>query len=146
MINSPRIDDIAYGQQFDDPGGYTDALVRSYADAARTIASNKRVLFVDLNQAMQGLGDSYRSLLYDGLHLSLPGGNLLYTLIEPVLTTNIINDTDVTFPLYDEVVANPGILNSYCSPANSANVFLKSNSYGMIYAFSYFLYKFFVTL
>jgi hypothetical protein len=96
----------ALKQYSTDPCTHSDALVRAYAAACLPIAAQRLITCVDLNMAMRESGEeraAYEHYFYDGLHLSTLGGQLLFTLLEPLLAERVSDKLVFRFPYWRDL-------------------------------------------
>lgn len=103
LITLPKKDDLEWAEALKSlapgqPSFHFDRNVTDYVNAVKHVAESKGTLVADMNARMQSLGDEYKSFLCDGLHLSKTGSQLLFDILEPLISNHIMNGLKDYYP------------------------------------------------
>jgi lysophospholipase L1-like esterase len=103
LISPPKKDDEVWAKVMQDyapnePSYHFDYLVKDYVKSVKKVAYEKDTLFVDFNGIMEELGEKYKELLSDGLHLNEKGSDLLFEILKPLVVECITKDLKENFP------------------------------------------------
>ena len=113
LISPPKVDDNAwndYCNKMDYEQSHFDHLATIYAKESVAFAKENSLAYLDLNSIMADQGDSYKSLLYDGLHFSKSGSEVLFNSLKPMLEENILKDARLQYPLFIDIDAKNPVL------------------------------------
>lgn len=109
LISPARIDDAKWeatvnGRNKNEHSDHFDHLVTDYARIVKKIANEKSTLFVDFNRIMHDFGPhEYSEFLFDGLHLSEKGSELLFENLMPVVEQHIAHNLKFNFPYWKDI-------------------------------------------
>jgi lysophospholipase L1-like esterase len=108
LISPPKIDDARWeatvnSRNQSEHSDHFDHLVTSYARVVKKVAAEKKTLFLDFNNIMVECGDDYKECLFDGLHLSDKGSELLYENLLPIVNEQIANHLKFNFPYWKDI-------------------------------------------
>lgn len=109
MISSPKVDDAAWNNHCNKMGFiqvHNDHLSAVHAKECVAFSKENNLACIDLNSIMMEFGEDYKSLLYDGLHLSKSGSKVLFDALKPVLEENITNDLKLMYPTFQDIENN----------------------------------------
>lgn len=106
MLSPPRIFESKWQKEIGvENANHFDYLVKDYARVCKQIADDKELNFVDFYKIMEDYGPNYSELLFDGLHLSGLGSDLLFSSITPLINKNIETDLKFCYPYWKDIKA-----------------------------------------
>jgi lysophospholipase L1-like esterase len=108
LISPPKIDDAKWeatvnSRNHNEHSDHFDHLVTPYAQAVKKVATEKKTIFLDFNGIMADCGDDYKECLFDGLHLSDKGSELLYENLLPIVNQHIADHLKYNFPYWKDI-------------------------------------------
>jgi lysophospholipase L1-like esterase len=106
LISPAKIDDEKWEEtckSTSQPATHHDHSVVKYAQCVRKIAQEKQLPFLDLNKIMQDFGDDYKDFLFDGLHFSEKGSDLLFENLLRLVNQHIVPNLRFNFPYWRDI-------------------------------------------
>jgi lysophospholipase L1-like esterase len=108
LITPPKIDDAKWeatvsSRDHNEHSDHFDMLVSNYAACVKKVATEKRTLFLDFNNIMEECGDDFKECLFDGLHLSDKGSELLFENLMPIVNQHIAHNLKFNFPYWKDI-------------------------------------------
>jgi isoamyl acetate esterase len=106
IINPPKIDDEKWKsikKEQNCVSSHYDKLVSEYGTKCAEFAIHNNYKLVNLNRAMFDQGDSFKDLLFDGLHFSTKGGQFLFDLLKSIVDITLIDDLKYNYPYWKDI-------------------------------------------
>ena len=108
VITPPRIDETKWEATVNsrnqaEHSDHFDHLVTEYARIVKKVALEHETHVLDLNSIMHEFGERYRDFLFDGLHMSANGSELLFDNLMPLVNQHIAAHIKFNFPYWRDI-------------------------------------------